>query len=380
MFDAKMKLLRKVLKLLYILITELYVCSCFFTCKPPFIYRHSQSETRRHRLSLLERIAPTRSSEFVLAKTKESFKLSDLYLLETKLEALARNLTEPERIGVDFNTGSYLVQVHRHFIKKYNNTSSLDRYDWIATDIIASGSSGQDLVDDIIERCRCNTLSIPNLDDFTLDYICMGYMKEKDFTSKHLISRVSQCIPSFAALNSKTAKHQLVLIETPGRLYLAQREHGVEVKVNTVVKRWPGRTFQYPSAINPSVALIIVDLLYDLTLRGTCRESSRDGQEIKMLDPTCGSGTFLAFALAKGMHVVGYDIKDKCVSGTRQNLVYLFGNDMVSNKSEVLVGDFSSSDEYGKPDSYKYDCAVTNLPWGQNTEIKNKDDNMVRSI
>ena len=172
-FDAKMKILRKVLKLLYILITELYVCSCFFTCKPPFIYRHSQSEARRHRLSLLERIAPTRSSEFVLAKTKESFKLSDLYLLETKLEALARNLTEPERIGVDFNTGSYLVQVHRHFIKKYNNTSSLDRYDWIATDIIASGSSGQDLVDDIIERCRCNTLSFPNLDDFTLDYICM---------------------------------------------------------------------------------------------------------------------------------------------------------------------------------------------------------------
>jgi tRNA G10 N-methylase Trm11 len=317
-----------------------------------------------------------KNTDFVLAKTKESFKLSDLYLLETKLESDARNWTNPNLLAIDANTGSYLFQIDRKILGKNDSEcfqpSCMDRYDWITKRIIATGSSGEDLVQNILQQCRI--IPSHDLENFAIEYICMGVMMEKDYTSKNLICRVAQCIQAPAALSTKKSAIQLILIETPTQIYLAQKEH-LNIKENRVAKRWSNRPYQYSSAINPTIALIVIDLLHDLIRR----KARRDTDDVRMLDATCGSGTFLAFALDKGMNVTGNDIKDKCCEGSLRNLRYLFDdkNKIVEKRCDLIVSDFASSDKLSDVLGV-FDCAVTNLPWGQNTEIKNKDDNLVR--
>jgi len=324
--------------------------------------------------------AEVSNTKYVLAKTKESFKLSDLYLLETKLESQARNLSQPQLIGIDANTGSYLLQLDKDILKNNNvfehniRPSCLDRYDWITNNLVASGFNGQDLIQDLTTK-SLSTIE----DDFTLDYICMERLKNhKDYSSsKNLMCRVAQCIPTSIALspNRKTSK-KLMLIETSAKLYLAILDSQIlkQSKSHVAVhQKWSKRPYQYSSAMNPIIAKIVVDLLNDLTTRSIRMENK---STIKMLDPTCGSGTFLAFALEKGMDVWGNDINDKCVAGSIRNLRYVFDDDdddtMLAKKTKLTVGDFSSSDS---SDDY-FDCAITNLPWGQNTEIRNKTDNL----
>lgn len=198
-------------------------------------------------------------------------------------------------------------------------------------------------------------------------------MRGKDYTSKNLICRVAQCIPARAALSSKTARTQLILIETPTQLYLAQRQN-LESKESRVMKLWSKRPYQYSSAINPTIALIVVDMLHDLTLDDHGRNHTL--QNMSMLDATCGSGTFLAFALDKGMTVYGHDIKDKCVDGTIRNMRYLFESGVVENECRVTVQDVGSSIHF-HGDTGKYECAVSNLPWGLNTEIKDESEYIV---
>lgn len=51
-------------------------------------------------------------------------------------------------------------------------------------------------------------------------------------------------------------------------------------------------------------------------------DKRRDDLEksICLLDPICGSGTYLAFAMANGMQVEGCDCKPKCIEETLLNL------------------------------------------------------------
>lgn len=360
--------------IIILVIAQTVLLSTCFIITTPFNQRIATKTSSTY--IIFERKASI-NSEFVLAKTKESFKLSDLYLLETRLESQVRNWTNPNIIGIDRNTASYLLRIDKNASlftgddendTECSKLSCLNRYDWTTKKVIATGSSGEDLVKNLIQQCE--SVSIQNLDAFTLEYVCVGFMKDKDFTSKNLISRVAQCIPSPAALNSKTAKTKLVLIETPNQLYLAQRQE-LYSKESSVTKNWSKRPYQYSSAINPTVALIIVDLLYDLTVNTSTHKRS---QMISLLDATCGSGTFLAFALDKGMKVFGNDIKEKCIEGSAINLRYMFNEEMVKSKTTLTVGDFALDNLHG--DSNLYDCAVTNLPWGQSTEIKNENDNL----
>ena len=316
----------------------------------------------------------SKEGDFLLAKTTESFKLSDLYFIAAKLEFRARNWSLPELLCVDPNTGSYLLQVDSRASRGQNTLPCLERIDWVA-EKLAFGSTGKELIEDIQRKCS----SYENHEDFILDYTFMGFLKGKDYTSKSLICRVAQCIPSAAALDPKLAKTRMMLIETPTGIHLANR---VDVNVDSPdkdpVKRWSGRPFQYSSAINPTIASIVVDLIYGLALQNKYHTHGVKDQPIKMLDPTCGSGTFLAFALEKsGMDVVGYDINEACVKGTRENLEFLYGSELVALRSEVIIGDSASIQDV-KGDGF--DCAVANLPWGLNTKIQKEHDNKVSDI
>ena len=150
-----------------------------------------------------------------------------------------------------------------------------------------------------------------------------------------------------------------------------------------IMKQWPRRPFQYSSAINIDVADSVIALLSDLmTLSQPDTTESR-----VLLDPTCGSGTFLAFAIARGMKVEGYDINPACIAGTHRNLQFLFGDDTVqqlvrtlecsdsshtSSSSSLHINDDTTTTT---TTTNPIDCVCANLPWGQNTVIIDNDEN-----
>jgi hypothetical protein len=445
----------------------------------------------------------------LLAKTRESFKLSDLYYLEAKLQAKSRNWTDTKLLSMDRNTGSYLLQLDSRFVlrdgvgggggvalshdydriqqeqghddddddddannqqeeQKYHicrspPSSCLDRLDWIAHGLVF-GTSGQELVDNLVscldkkkkQQNHASDAKEKEDDDpfdfhcmfqgsaaAAVDYTCIGCLPQKDYTRKNLLCRISQIIPIPVALDLRPSCHNLeknpldlILIETQHGVYLANRLHGglLEEKPssstasssssssnssdgnNLFLKQWSRRPFQYSSAVNPTVANILVNLLFDLTVQEHHhRHKEEEKQEdlrtsitataveeemnhgrtipIKILDPTVGSGTFLAFAIKYGMDVVGYDIEPKCVEGTIQNLQYLFPQEEESSDdggcdgssvsflraAKICVGDMAIGKHHNEQGDM-FDCAVTNLPWGQNTEIRRKDDNLVSLV
>jgi hypothetical protein len=133
----------------------------------------------------------------------------------------------------------------------------------------------------------------------------VGDRRPLGYSLKTLLCSVAPYIRAQPALDPKEASDQLILVDTTesgitlGRILphstvktpASQREQTFSKST------WTKRPFQYSSAIHPTAAGIVVDLLLDLIL---CRrrEPSDTSKRIRVLDPTCGSGTFLAYFLA----------------------------------------------------------------------------------
>ena len=179
-----------------------------------------------------------------------------------------------------------------------------------------------------------------------------------------------------------------IIIETSNQFYLAQK---LSVRKNAITTQdrvdfdlkqqcqqqqqhhtsstdefqslWSKRPFQYSGAINIGVASVIIDMLSDaLRLRherhqhlhttvgsdsigntnNNIKCTSNKQRIIRILDPTCGSGTFLALALmiwsekynttatassndTITVDATGIDSNYKCARGTIANLRHLFG-------------------------------------------------------
>ena len=90
------------------------------------------------------------------------------------------------------------------------------------------------------------------------------------------------------------------------------------------------------------MAQIVVDILEDMILKNN--DVDKDKEVISILDPTVGSGTFLAFAMEKWMHVIGYNINDKCVQGSLLNLKSVFEDEEVDARCQIRVGDSTKHD------------------------------------
>ena len=319
------------------------------------------------------------SCQSLIAKSIESFKLSDLYMMEAQLETNLRRWKPSERILIDPNTGSCLFTLDRRFVFSegqddvytLNTPSILNRCDWIC-DTLAYGTN----VNAFLENVQQQTFT---LNDFSLDYIYMGKRtkddlneEEEKYTSKSLSYRVVQLLsPSTIALNPQNAIEKLILIDTPTALYLGRKissSYLEQERTNSpFLEQWSSRPFQYSSAMNPTAGKIIIDLINDLVQQ---ENEMEEDTPIYMIDATCGSGTFLALAMEHGMNVCGHDLNDKCIEGTKHNLIHLFGEKVVTERAAVSVSD-SSIEESPLSGSHQvlFDCAVCNLPWGQNTEM-----------
>ena len=225
---------------------------------------------------------------------------------------------------------------------------------------------------------------------WTLEYTRMGNVGgHKDrprHTSKTLCYGVANALKLPPELDAKSdSACSLVILDGPDkiRLCLAMSGGKGDTKgkgaTDIVQNKWPGRPFQYSSAMNPTAASIVVDILLRM-----CEKDKMDNTPT-LLDPTCGSGTFLAFAVGNGANAIGWDIKESCCEGTRRNLKYLteaiVSEGMEPSSAQVRAYRIDnqdaaqvSIDALGKDE---VDCAVANLPWGQNTPTYYEENNMI---
>jgi tRNA G10 N-methylase Trm11 len=186
-----------------------------------------------------------------------------------------------------------------------------------------------------------------------------------------------------------------MVIETSSQIYLTEtleRDQNDQYLHQTDTQQfrdvWTKRPFQYSGAINLDLAITITDVLGPFLFKYDTMPKT-----IRLLDPTCGSGTFLALAVSTwgelaNLELVGVDSNPKCAAGTVSNLVNIFSIgdnevdcDLATNKcsitfpsddyfpkqsvATIVTGDSSQLEKtaFDEP----FDCAVANLPWNRNT-------------
>ena len=293
----------------------------------------------------------------LLVKTSETFKLAELQYLEARLQARHYSC---ERLVLDVATGCSLLRIDGFDgLSQRKWPSSLRRADWVG-EILAQSDDPHSLL-----------MTIGGVHSiqpgWTLDYLRL-HQTEADatkmtgYTSRSLMVCVAQAISSPAHLIPQQALENLMLVDTVDCFYLVRMlQRPTQESHNAIA--WNQRPFQYSSSINPNIAEIIVDYLLDAV----------DGMnQPKILDPTCGSGTFLAYALARGMVAEGWDVQQACVDGTKRNLDSFFGT---SDKWTVSKRD--AADCLTLESMNDVDCVVANLPWGQNTMSYSEENSRI---
>jgi SAM-dependent methyltransferase len=345
-----------------------------------------------------------------LAKTRETFKFSDLQAMQAQLDVAARgDRYRCRRLVLDTATGSSLLQLNvgrsdpgmlfkRHAPIDMGSKASfmvsaqaaatsandnldalppsLARCEWVAQ-VMAHGSNASDLIYSLAEHDGGKGVKIDNCTGWVLDYVRMSSLRKDiaretpslPYNLKTLLCTVAQTLRSPAALVAASASDELMLVETTQQgIYLGRVVwRGTALGSNAgFAAKWARRPFQYSSAIHPTVADIIVEIVLDLVTQPSARPHS----PIRILDPTCGSGTFLAFALGSNKGITfaeGWDVNHQCIEGAKENLVYCYGHEEVKAKCQLLVKDSSIMPLEGTSSKLSIDCVVANLPWGKNT-------------
>ena len=341
-------------------------------------------------------LAPSSSQRYYIAKTQETFKFSELQHLEVQLQALKRkDQYECHRLLLDSATGSSLFRLDFKSSSNYKSANqtndspqvehalvgaqldpinlppSLARCDWIA-EALCHGESAQEMIEVLAGQGGVN---LNDCTGWMLDYIRMNSVTgnkgkhELKYNQKTLLCSVAPWIlQAPPVLETKDASDQLILVETMEQgMFLGRITWRATHSFSSFQKSWTNRPFQYSSAIHPTVAEIVVDLLLDLVSSNGEQNINRE-DPLCLLDPACGSGTLLAFALAKkeNFWVEGYDINPQCVKGTKTNLQHTFGEEIL-NRCTIQVKDSSVAKEADSK-LQKVHCAVANFPWGLNTK------------
>lgn len=105
-----------------------------------------------------------------------------------------------------------------------------------------------------------------------------------------------------------------------------------------------------PGSLKPTVAASMIILATNFK------------KDLRVIDNFCGSGTILSEAYSFGNDVFGGDIDPESVLITKNNLTNLGFN--IKNRIKLLDARYTKW-----PDNY-FDCAISNLPWDKQIEVK----------
>lgn len=185
------------------------------------------------------------------------------------------------------------------------------------------------------------------------------------FSKTTLVCSVAHAIGLQPALNPAHAKDKLIWLDAEKRMYLLKYLKLFQSTVKTMSSAsfrstWSSRPFQYSSATNTAVADVVVDLLESII------RSHRGDHEVSskiLLDPTCGSGTFLSLAMDRAFEVIGWDRNPSCIDPSEKNLLHVHGEERVKKHVTLKVRDGSLLCEK----RIDVSCVACNVPWGLNS-------------
>ncbi len=344
-----------------------------------------------------------------VAKTTESFKLADLYWLQANVMAYCQRNSQStvQKLAFHRPTASLLLG--------YNETSNCNsdqalpfptnRVQYVGA-VVASGATAQNLIKNIKEGKSPSISGRSTTNDcnpsWTLDCDTFEPLAGRKFTTSMLVCALSCHLSGEPVLEKNDIDDETIaylLLETSNKLYLVEKlpvdnqMYGIyNENVNDFRQEWSRRPYQYSGAVNIDIAISVVDMLRRLLSKNG--EDLNDNKRIRLLDPTVGSGTFLAAAAKlwndqnSCLELVGVDSNPKCSEGTSKNLCKLLNVESstveedsrgkswtfsyADSKSEIpsratiycgdSVGLLSSASLDGA-----FDCVVSNLPWNRNT-------------
>ena len=355
----------------------------------------------------------------LLFKSKETFKLAEIQNLEASLQttclesfpndlqnddfALRFNLT---RLVVDRATGSSLFRLdlqtkdkNGHSFTNVNSNSdfgvspqsetllrshmlslsSLRRCDWIGQ-VIVEGCDPHELIETLQQQ---DCFVSPNRERFDIDGWSLDYVKligevapkkKPSYSMKSLLCAVAHEMPSRPFLTPALAKSRLLIVDTASECadsscYLIQCLDNVpKIESKSLLQqKWARRPFQYSSAINFEIAEMVLEILMTLCSSSGRLDDDSDHSKSVLLDPTCGSGTFLALALDKGLYVEGCDINPSAAEGALRNIEYLFDKEKVDQYANVENRDSCDPWRHDRispsSETSNVSCVVANLPW-----------------
>ena len=353
----------------------------------------------------------------LLFKSKETFKLAEIQNLEASMQiqfseylsddiqpnpVLRFNLT---RLVVDRATGSSLFRLDLQSKGKTEETfsnvisdgnsrvspqtenflrshvlslSCLQRCDW-AGQVIMEGKNCGDLIKKVRQQ---DFLIAPNhygfdIEDWNLDYVkLVGDVESKKkpmHTMKSLLCSVAREMPSRPSLAPALAKSHFLIVDSATKdmdsCFLIQCIDNLPKIKNksSLQRKWAQRPFQYSSAINFEIAEMVLEILMTLCNKRSPFDDDCRGTKGILLDPTCGSGTFLALGIANGFRVEGFDINPTATEGAIRNLEYLFDEEKLNHHAAIETRDscnpWRKKNLVSSSENSDISCVVANLPW-----------------
>jgi len=152
--------------------------------------------------------------------------------------------------------------------------------------------------------------------------------------------------------------HAKVKMENPDitvYLIFTNKENFFGFSKITKQKPRPRKVKTYPHELDWKLTRVMINLT-----------GLKSGETV--CDPFCGTGTTLLEAESMGIHAIGMDFDEKMFEIAKKNI-------KINNyKSEVLNTDFQEMLKIPE----KYDGIVTDLPYGQNSKITEKPEEILK--
>jgi tRNA (guanine10-N2)-dimethyltransferase len=270
------------------------------------------------------------------------FLLRSMYILELNKKNLGLSIAEavntlkPKKYSI---IDDYLI-IEGFGLKKTIKKINLGLTKTIKQVILTSATTN----DLKIELTKTN-LSKHYKKDFKVE--CQGFGKDNDVITKTLGSIIfKQLNKPKVNINNPTTLFSC--IKTKKRIFftilLWKNNDDVRDRKN---KELPERM---PTTLNPEIAKAMINL-----------SGKRKG---KLIDPFCGAGGILIEAARFGFNVTGYDIDKRAIGKAKLNLLHLGMKNIHLERRDALTI------------NKKYDCIITDLPFGKNSKISKEIDNL----
>ena len=152
--------------------------------------------------------------------------------------------------------------------------------------------------------------------------------------------------------------HAKVKLENPNiTIYLifTNKENFFGFSKQVKEKSRPKKIKSYPHELDWKLTRVMINLI-----------GLKRGETV--CDPFCGAGTTLLEAESMGIHAIGIDFDKKMFEATKDNLK------MNGYKSKIFNSDFQELVKI----SEKFDGIVTDLPYGKNTKISEKPEEILK--